>query len=85
MQRSTDDDITHIEFLKRMCRKSRKRFPAVIIRWSFALEQILWIIPDAKYGMTTEQIFEAFKAVKKELGVKEFGIHSFLASNTIYK
>ncbi len=34
---------------------------------------------DAKYGMTTEQIFEAFKQLK-ELGVKEFGIHSFLAS-----
>ena len=28
---------------------------------------------DAKYGMTTEQIFEAFKQLK-ELGVKEFGI-----------
>ena len=37
---------------------------------------------DAKYGMTTEQIFEAFKQLK-ELGVKEFGIHSFLASNTV--
>ena len=35
-------------------------------------------------GMTTEQIFEAFKQLK-ELGVKEFGIHSFLASNTSYK
>ena len=32
--------------------------------------------------MTTEQIFEAFKQLK-ELGVKEFGIHSFLASNTV--
>ena len=30
-----------------------------------------------KYGMTTEQIFEAFKQLK-ELGVKEFGIHSSL-------
>ena len=36
----------------------------------------------SKYGMTTEQIFEAFKQLK-ELGVKEFGIHSFLASNTV--
>ena len=32
--------------------------------------------------MPTEQIFEAFKQLK-ELGVKEFGIHSFLASNTV--
>ena len=37
---------------------------------------------DAKYGMTTEQIFEAFK-IMKEKGVEEFGIHAFLASNTV--
>ena len=37
---------------------------------------------DAKYGMTTEQIFEAFKIMKSE-GVEEFGIHAFLASNTV--
>lgn len=37
---------------------------------------------DAKYGMTTEQIFEAYK-IMKEKGVEEFGIHAFLASNTV--
>ena len=37
---------------------------------------------DAKYGMTTEQIFEAFKILKAK-GAKEFGIHAFLASNTV--
>lgn len=37
---------------------------------------------DAKYGMTTEQIYEAFK-ILKEKGVEEFGIHSFLCSNTV--
>ena len=37
---------------------------------------------DAKYGMTTEQIFEAFK-ILKEKGAEEFGIHAFLASNTV--
>ena len=37
---------------------------------------------DAKYGMTTEQLFEAFKIMKSK-GVKEFGIHAFLASNTV--
>ena len=35
---------------------------------------------DAKYGMTTEQITEAFKILKSK-GAKEFGIHAFLASN----
>ena len=37
---------------------------------------------DAKYGMTTEQIFEAFKILKAK-GAKNFGIHAFLASNTV--
>ena len=37
---------------------------------------------DAKYGMTTEQIFEAFRILKSK-GAKHFGIHAFLASNTV--
>ena len=37
---------------------------------------------DAKYGMTHEQIIEAYK-ILKEKGVKNFGIHAFLASNTV--
>ena len=37
---------------------------------------------DAKYGMTREQIEEAFRIMKSK-GVKHFGIHAFLASNTV--
>lgn len=37
---------------------------------------------DAKYGFTTKQLFEGFR-ILKEKGVKNFGIHSFLASNTV--
>jgi len=37
---------------------------------------------DSKYGFTTEQLFEGFK-IMKEKGVKNFGIHAFLASNTV--
>ena len=37
---------------------------------------------DAKYGMTRDQMAEAFRRLK-EKGVKYFGIHAFLASNTI--
>ena len=37
---------------------------------------------DAKYGMTTEQIFQAFR-ILKDKGAKHFGIHAFLASNTV--
>ncbi len=36
----------------------------------------------AKYGMTPDQLLEAFKRLKA-LGAKWFGIHAFLASNTI--
>lgn len=37
---------------------------------------------DAKYGMTEEQIFEAYRILKTK-GAKNFGIHAFLASNTV--
>lgn len=37
---------------------------------------------DAKYGMTTDQIFQAFR-ILKDKGAKYFGIHAFLASNTV--
>ncbi|MCK1159592.1 diaminopimelate decarboxylase [Streptococcus uberis] len=37
---------------------------------------------DSKFGMTKEQLFQGYKELKAK-GVKEFGIHSFLASNTI--
>jgi len=37
---------------------------------------------EAKFGMTKAQLIQAFKDLKK-LGVKKFGIHALLASNTI--
>ena len=37
---------------------------------------------DAKYGFTHEQIIEGFK-ILKEKGAKHFGVHAFLASNTV--
>lgn len=37
---------------------------------------------ESKFGMTKEQLIQAFKELK-ELGVEKFGIHSFLASNTV--
>lgn len=37
---------------------------------------------DAKYGFTKEQLIEGFKILKAK-GAKNFGIHSFLASNTV--
>lgn len=37
---------------------------------------------DSKYGMTKEQLFEAYKVLKAK-GAKHFGVHAFLASNTV--
>ena len=37
---------------------------------------------DAKYGMTTEQLFDAVR-ILTDRGVKHIGIHSFLVSNTV--
>ncbi len=77
------DDITHIDFLKETCGIPER----VCCRFNpggfFTLGTDIMDHPgDAKYGMTKAQIFQAFKRLKAE-GVKEFGIHSFLASNTV--
>ena len=37
---------------------------------------------DSKYGMTKEQLIEGFQ-ILKEKGAKHFGVHAFLASNTV--
>lgn len=76
------DDITHIEALKKVGVPQ-----TVCCRFNpggkFSISTTIMDNPgDAKYGMTREQIKDAFLQLKA-LGVKEFGIHSFLASNTV--
>ena len=77
------DDITHIDFLKECAGIPKKiscRYnPGGVFKVS---NDIMDNPGDAKYGMTKSQMFEAFTRLK-ELGVKEFGIHSFLVSNTV--
>ena len=78
------DDITHIEVLEKAVGKLPKRLscrynPGGLFKIS---NDIMDNPGDAKYGMTTEQLFEAFR-ILKEKGVEEFGIHAFLASNTV--
>lgn len=78
------DDITHIDFLE----KTIGKIPETIsCRYNpggyFKISNSIMDNPgDAKYGMTTEQLFEAFKILKAK-GAKNFGIHAFLASNTV--
>ncbi len=78
------DDITHIEILEKTLGKLPKKLSC---RYNpgglFKISNSIMDNPgDAKYGMTTEQLFEAFR-IMKEKGVEEFGIHAFLASNTV--
>ena len=78
------DDITHIEAVEKACGSLPKKMSC---RYNpggyFQITNSIMDNPgDAKYGMTTEQIFEAFR-IMKEKGVEEFGLHSFLCSNTV--
>ena len=78
------DDFTHIEFLESII----GHIPETICcRYNpggvFTMSNGIMDNPgDAKYGMTEAQIFEAFR-ILKEKGAKRFGIHAFLASNTV--
>ena len=77
------DDITHIDFLNDIC-----GIPETICcRYNpggyFKMGTDIMDNPgDAKYGMTKDQMVEAYKRLMK-MGAKNFGIHAFLASNTV--
>ncbi|MBR4015930.1 MAG: diaminopimelate decarboxylase [Anaerotignum sp.] len=76
------DDITHIPFFEKLASIPE----TVCCRYNpggvFQVSNDIMDHPgDAKYGMTKEQIKEAFRMLK-EKGAKHFGIHSFLASST---
>ena len=77
------DDFTHIDFLEKVA-----GIPETIsCRFNpggyFSIANSIMDNPgDAKYGFTKEQIIEGFKTLKAK-GAKRFGIHAFLASNTV--
>ena len=77
------DDFTHLEFLENLCGLPETVFCRYNPGGHFTLDNQIMDHPgDAKYGMTKAQITEAFKIMKAK-GVKHFGIHAFLASNTV--
>lgn len=78
------DDITHIDFLEKILGKlpetmSCRYNPGGVFRMS---NGIMDNPGDSKYGFTEKQLFEGFR-ILKEKGVKRFGLHAFLASNTV--
>ncbi len=78
------DDITHIDFVEKILGKlpetmSCRYNPGGVFKMS---NGIMDNPGDAKYGFTEEQMFEGYR-ILKEKGVKHFGIHAFLASNTV--
>ena len=79
------DDITHIDFCEEAC--GGKLPETMSCRYNpggvYTLSNGIMDNPgDAKYGMTKAQMIEAYKTLM-EKGVKHFGIHAFLASNTV--
>ena len=77
------DDFTHIEILDKLC-----GIPETICcRYNpggeFAIGNRIMDQPkDAKYGMTREQLAQAYRVLMQK-GAKHFGLHAFLASNTL--
>ncbi len=77
------DDLTHVDFLKETAGIPK----TVCCRYNpggvFELGNGIMDNPgDAKYGMSEDQMAEAYTRLMA-LGAEEFGIHSFLASNTV--
>ena len=83
------DDISHIDFLKDTIGYIPKKIscrynPGGTFTLGKSEEgfQVMDNPGQAKYGMTRPQMTQAFRRLK-ELGAEEFGIHAFLASNTL--
>lgn len=79
------DDITHIEFLKNALGGELPE--TICFRYNpgnlkQGCNNIIGKPEEAKYGLTREQILEAYKICKAE-GVKHFGLHTMVASNEL--
>lgn len=78
------DDITHIDCVEQVL----GRLPEVMsCRYNpggvFELSNGIMDNPgDSKYGMTPAQVTEVYRRMMQK-GVKQFGLHAFLASNTV--
>lgn len=79
------DDFTHIEILDKLCgipdTISCRYNPGGEFKTS-EKGNVMDTPKDAKYGFTHDQLIEGYKLLK-EKGAKRFGMHAFLASNTL--
>ncbi|MGN0436316.1 MAG: diaminopimelate decarboxylase [Wujia sp.] len=77
------DDYTHVKFLKDTCGIPETISCRYNPGGTFSISTTIMDNPgDAKYGMTKDQLFQAYQELKAA-GAKTFGLHSFLASNTV--
>lgn len=77
------DDLTHVDYLDQLTGIPETISCRFNAGGTFQISTHIMDSPqDAKYGLTREQMFEAFTKLR-EKGAKYFGIHSFLASNTV--
>lgn len=79
------DDITHIEFLENTIGKLPElicfRYNPGPLRKTVE-GNVIGNPEDAKYGLTREQLFEAYR-ICKEKGVQRFGLHTMVVSNEL--
>ena len=78
------DDISHIDFIEKQAGGIPEK---ICCRYNpggtFKISTTIMDNPgEAKYGFTHDQLIEGYKRLK-DMGVKKFGLHSFLASNTV--
>lgn len=78
------DDISHIDFIEKQAGGIPEK---ICCRYNpggtFKISTDIMDNPgEAKYGFTHDQLIEGYRRLK-EMGVKKFGLHSFLASNTV--
>ena len=82
------DDYTHVDFIKKVCGVPKticcRYNPGGVFELAGSEDkvQVMDTPGDSKYGMTEEQMEKAFIELK-EAGAEDFGIHAFLASNTV--
>ena len=77
------DDFTHIDFLERVAAIPQ----TICCRYNpggdFAIGNAIMDKPqNAKYGMTYDQLVQGYKRLMQK-GARRFGLHAFLASNTL--